>query len=290
MCPPRPNPLPSFLLALLLLLPRSPRSSRSFVLFIHIYLASGLFFLPLSLPPSGSPLSPRSGASGAPPLARRDVARGDVDAAVSGALDVCVQPGPGLQSRRRPLRCLLEQQQPQVRWPGWGRRELGLRGPGPGAGSSGGPGAARTSRRQRAPSEPASPDAAGCRAPAGSARSAPLFVKLRRQDRLAAARNPQGCAEPLPPRGCWEGSEMGGSRGPGTSLASRGRLACTSRIPAQGLGLGKALGAYRREFAPGAWGRKTGAENLLNIKVFIYLFEFKHNSFFFPCARRERTG
>lgn len=144
--------------------------------FIYSYLfgvRSGLFFLPLFLPPSGSPLSPRSGASGAPPLARRDVARGDVDAAVSGALDVCVQPGPGFQSRRRPLRCLLEQQQPQVRWPGWGRRELRFRGPGPGAGSSGG-------RERRAPaagsarprSLPASPVAAGCWLPgAGGKRS-----------------------------------------------------------------------------------------------------------------------
>lgn len=80
-----------------------------FYLFIFIWLplSRSLSSLP-SLPPSGSLLSLRSGASGAPPLARRDVARGDVDAGVSGALDVCVQPGSGLEGRRRPLRRLLE--------------------------------------------------------------------------------------------------------------------------------------------------------------------------------------
>lgn len=129
------SPLPSSLF-LLLFLSRSPRASRPLCLIYSYLFGVRSLRLTLSLPPPGSPLSPRSGASGAPPLARRDVARGDVDAALSGALDVCVQPGPGLQSRRRPLRRLLEQQQPQVRWPGRGRRELGLRGPGSGAGDT----------------------------------------------------------------------------------------------------------------------------------------------------------
>lgn len=102
----RSPPLPSLLCAFFF-------SHPSSFLFIHIYLAP-VFSLLLSFPHplSGSLLYPRSGASGAPPLARRDVARGDVDADVSGALDVCLQPGPGLQGRRRPLRRLLEQQQP----------------------------------------------------------------------------------------------------------------------------------------------------------------------------------
>lgn len=68
-CPPsRRNPLPSFLLALLLL-PRSPRSSRPIILFIHIYLASGLVS---SFYPSPSlPLDPRS----LPGVARRGLRR-----------------------------------------------------------------------------------------------------------------------------------------------------------------------------------------------------------------------
>ena len=145
------------LLPLLSLVCASSFSRPSSFLFIHIYLAPAL---PLSLapspslPPSGSLISPRSGASAAPPLARRDVARGDVDAAVSCALDVCVQPGPWLQGRRRPLRRLLEQQQPQVRqwgaesrgYPGLGalRKERRRRGP------------ARIGRQRRALSESAS--------------------------------------------------------------------------------------------------------------------------------------
>lgn len=128
-------------------------------LFIFIWLRlsralSSLLCLRRSLPPSGSLLSPRSGASGAPPLARRDVARGDVDAGVSGALDVCVLPGPGLQGRRRPLRRLLEQQQPQVRQ--WGRRAEGTRASWPCGRRSGG-GDQRAPAASGARSEPASP-------------------------------------------------------------------------------------------------------------------------------------
>lgn len=70
--------------------------------------------------------------------------------------------------------------------------------------------------------------AAGCRAPAGSARSAPLFVKLRPQDRLAAAWNLQGCAEPLPPKGCGERHENGREPGTRDFACKPGRLACTS--------------------------------------------------------------
>lgn len=133
---PPPQPLPPSSLSPLPLPPAlAARLSPLHRIYSYLFGVRSLR-LPLSLPPPGSPISPRSGASGAPPLARRDVARGDVDAALSGALDVCVQPGPGLQSRRRPLRRLLEQQQPQVRWPGRGRQKLGLRGPGPGAGDT----------------------------------------------------------------------------------------------------------------------------------------------------------
>lgn len=146
-----PSPLPSLVCA-----PVLPRPLH-FYLFIFIWsplaqsLARSVPFPPpagpRSLPPSGSLLSPRSGASGAPPLARRDVARGDVDAAVSGALDVCALPGPGLQGRRRPLRSLLEQQQPQVRR--WGTESRGYPGSEP-CGRSGGGGDRRAPAAGRA--------------------------------------------------------------------------------------------------------------------------------------------
>lgn len=63
--PSRRNPLP-FLLALL---PRSPRFSRPIILFIHIYLASGL--VSSFYPSSSLPLDPRS----LPGVARRGLRR-----------------------------------------------------------------------------------------------------------------------------------------------------------------------------------------------------------------------
>lgn len=219
-CPPRPSPLPPSL-ARSPPLPPALAARLSSLPRIYPYLFGVRSLrLPLSLPPPGSPLSPRSGASGAPPLARRDVARGDVDAALSGALDVCVQPGPGLQSRRRPLRRLLEQQQPQVRWPGRGRRELGLRGPGPGAGDT----AAGSGAHQPQAARALGACVARRRWPpgAGGKRSLRAALCYATAAGPAAARNPQGCAEPLPPTGCGEDSGLGGSSGPGPSLPSRG--------------------------------------------------------------------
>lgn len=151
---------------------------------IYSYLFGVRSFCPLCLPPFFPPdlgSLPRSGASGAPPLARRDVARGDVDAVVSGALDVCAQPGPGLQDRRRPLRRLLEQQQPQVRR--WGRAESrGTRTPGPCGRGGGGGGDQRAEAAGGA--HPGACITRALEPPVGSAPVAPLFVKQATAERL----------------------------------------------------------------------------------------------------------
>lgn len=254
-------------------------------LFIFIWLQ--LSFFP-SLPPSGSLLFPRSGLSGAPPLARRDVARGDVDAGVSGALDVCAQPGPRLQGRRRPLRRLLEQQQPQVRQ--WERRagDIGPRRPAEGAAV-----AAGTSAHQ----PPAARTLGACvakalmafEAPTGSAPVAPLFVKLPQRGRESLG--VPGAAQTGCLRGARGDSEKAGA-GESRSLCFLTRASGPAPRSGRSAWAPRAPGARRQEFPPGAWVRRDCRENPPNIpKVGGLFFCFLIFLPFFRCVQRaHRVG
>lgn len=261
-------------------------------LFIFIY--SYLFgsrslspLLPPSLPPSGSLISPRSGASAAPPLARRDVARGDVDADVSCALDVCVQPGPWLQGRRRPLRRLLEQQQPQVRQ--WGAESRGYPGLGALRKERRRRRSARIGRQRRALSESASLGRGWLsRRPRETLTSCLSLLRCGREPERPWASpglpRPDASAKP---------GETRKRREPGSGdFASHpGRLAS---IPSQARGLGTGSPGCKPPGAPswsvaaqGLW--REPAKHPQSVCLFV-CFLFKFFPSLFPGALRKRTG
>lgn len=196
---------------------------------------------------------------------------------------MCVQPGSGLQGRGRPLRCLLEQQQPQVRR--WGAESLGSPG-------------LRALRQERPPRGPCAPAAGSAHPPSqlpGRGRRGDRREALSSRPSLLSHRGQAGCSRVSPGRprpaasaGCGETRKRAGA-------PESGRLRCAARHADRQLSAGAGLGRGEPRCAPPAaltWGvsaqglRREPAKHL----KFLFLFLLKIVSSLYPVSREHGLG